>query len=145
MNGNQGLNFRKVLHDFFFRGATRSAIADYLVKKEIGVMRTEPFDGDPTKFHNWMRKKTEKAKMLQLTSYEIISLIENNSKGKPKKMVQDQQIAMFDKCDSYLRTLESELLKQYGDGDKIYSELTKKLKKVSKVSSCTHSDLLRLK
>ena len=124
---------------------SRSATADYLVKKEIGVMSTEPFDGDPTKFHNWMRKMTEKAKMLQLTSYEIISLMENNSKGEPKQMIQDQQNAMFDDGDSCLKTLESELYKQYGDGDKIYSELTKKLKKVSKISSCTHSDLPRLK
>ena len=80
-------------------------------------MSIEPFDGNPTKFHNWTRKMIEKAKMFMLTSFEIISLMELISKGELKQMIQDQQNAMCDDGVSCLRTLESVLYKQYGEGD----------------------------
>ena len=123
----------------------RSSTADYLVKKEIGVMETEPFDGDATKFHNWYRKMNEKAKSLQLCNYEMISLMENNTKGEPKQIIQDHQNCLFDNSEEALRLICDDLYKRYGDGDKIYNELLKKLKKIAKIQTCSHTDLPRLK
>ena len=78
-----------------FANNLSNGTATYLIRRELGLSSSDPFTGDPTKFHSWVQKFHNRIDGLNLSATDIISLLESNTKGDPKRIVQDYQVAEF--------------------------------------------------
>ena len=115
----------------------------FLIKRELKLNEGEPFNGDPTLYHNWARKLMGRVEGLQLSAMDMIELIEKNTSGEAKAIVKDYQATSLGDAQSVLQSIWAELGETFGSADKISQELDRKLEEFSPIKNAEDPKQLR--
>ena len=120
-----------------------NAIAGFLIKRELHGAQPEPFTGEAIKFYGWVRRLKTRLDGLNLSPQEVIDVLETNTKGEPRSIVEDYQNTSVDDPEGTLDCIWRELYRTYGDSSKIFSEIESKVDKFPPIRSTEDVKQLR--
>ena len=99
----------------------------HLLKQDLFKQAANPFGGEYYRYRSWVMLFENKIKGLPLNSLDIISILEANTIGDPRSLIQNYLAAGAACPDETLKKIWNALHKQYGSAVKVSQSMQNKL------------------
>jgi len=120
-----------------------NVVADHILKNQLFQKTGEPFDGNPLKYYAWVNAMTYKMNNLNLGPWDVLTVLHENTTGKPKTIIQDAiNLGAVDPALT-LTNVWNALYDQFGTGARIASSIFSKLDAFVPIKSVHQIDRLR--
>ena len=118
------------------------ALTQHIVRNQLYQKCGEPFDGEPHKYYAWVNIMQRKMANLNLDPWDVLSILYENTTGKPKKLLEN---FLYVGASNPQQTLEEAwiaLYEHFGTGSRIAFSITEKLESFAPIKFSHQHDRL---
>ena len=95
------------------------ALANHFLKGQLFQKTGQPFNGEAHKYHAWLKVMERKMSGLSLDPWDVLTVLYENTTGKPRKMIENFMNSGAANPDLTLRNVWNSLHEQFGTGNRI--------------------------
>ena len=130
-------------HHFYpLSNQSSDATSRHLLRLELFRKSSDCFSGEPHKYHTWVTVMNHKIRGLDLDPWDILTIIQVNTSGKPHKVVENHMAIGGADPHQTLTNVWNSLYEQFGSGPQIAISLSSKLDSFPQIKSVYEGEKL---
>ena len=119
-----------------------NAATHHLIRLELFRRSNDAFSGEPHKYHSWVNLITHKTKNLNLDPWDVLTVLQVNTAGKPQKLLETHMATGGANPSKTLSDVWEALHEQFGSGSRIATSLRNQIKDFKPIPNIHHSEKL---